>query len=124
MSVYHDAIRHARCIGGGRYWRVQAVPTVRDVLEKPIGLLLKPFRTLTERVVVARIVNEAVRPDELEVVLELPFGLVLLLLDLSKHGLEIHRFFDYCNRCKPWQACSDHLAYHYSSPGSPTLRLV
>lgn len=36
------------------------------------------------------IVRETVGPNEIQVVLKLAFGLVLLLLDLLEHGLQIH----------------------------------
>ena len=42
------------------------------------------------------IVREAVLPDEVQVVLEFLFGLVLLLLDFLEHCLEIHWVGDDC----------------------------
>lgn len=36
------------------------------------------------------IVRETVGPNEIQVVLKLALGLVLLLLDLFEHGLQIH----------------------------------
>ena len=43
-----------------------------------------------------RIVCEAIRPYEFQIIFKLPLRLVVLLFDLLEHRLEVHRILDDC----------------------------
>ena len=73
-----------------------------------------------------RVVQKAVVPYELEVVLELAFRLVLLRLDLALHALEVHGVLDDCaamSEAAP-QARAVHATHYRSSPAPPTWTLA
>ena len=91
---------------------VKTLLAVGDVLQELLRLDLEACGALPEGMVLVRglssvsaenrrpgthlggIVGEAVAPDEVEVVLELALGLVLLRLDLALHRLEVHGMHD------------------------------
>ena len=43
-----------------------------------------------------RIVREAIRPYEIQIIFKLPLRLVVLLFDLLEHRLKVHRILDDC----------------------------
>lgn len=91
-------------VAGDRW--IGALFSVSYVLEQAVCFDLEPLDTLAEGVVLPGtsaglqggkgteylccVVRVAVRPDEVQVVLELPLRLVLLLLYLLEHGLKVH----------------------------------